>query len=362
MSVLDRVEVLGRANGTGAPVVSIIINNYNYAPFLRDAIESALNQTYPQVEVIIVDDGSTDNSRQIIAEYADRATVVLKENGGQASAFNRGFAASSGDVVIFLDSDDLLDRDIAERVAREFELDPGLAKVQYRLRLVDAQGNPLGGTTPPENLELPSGDLRKRMLRFPDDVRTPPTSGNAFARAVLEQILPMPETPFGRVGADLHLFNLTPLYGRVKSLPGAGGAYRSHGSNHFHRDALSLAQVRKTIRRSNVNHRYLYRHARRLGFSVPAHPSDILSVTFIVNRVASLKLDPLQHPIQDDSAVRLLWLGVKASLRRFDLPLRVRAVYMAWFAVACLAPSRFTERLVGLVFFPHQRRRLGRLV
>src|SRR4051812_9049768 len=87
---------------------SIIIDNYNYGAFLSAAIKSALQQEYPECEVIVVDDGSTDDSREIIATYRDRITAVLKENGGQASAFNAGFRASRGDVVIFLDADDML--------------------------------------------------------------------------------------------------------------------------------------------------------------------------------------------------------------------------------------------------------------
>lgn len=62
------------------PLVSIIINNYNYGRFLREAIDSALNQTYPHVEVIVVDDGSTDGSQEIITSYGDRVIPVLKEN------------------------------------------------------------------------------------------------------------------------------------------------------------------------------------------------------------------------------------------------------------------------------------------
>ncbi len=86
-------------------LASIIVNNYNYGRFLAEAIESALSQTYANTEVIVVDDGSTDNSRDIIASYKDQIIPVLKENGGQASAFNAGFQASSGEVIFFLDAD-----------------------------------------------------------------------------------------------------------------------------------------------------------------------------------------------------------------------------------------------------------------
>ena len=89
-------------------LASIIIDNYNYAGFLREAIESALNQTYQKIEIIVVDDGSTDSSREIISSYGCRVISILKCNGGQNSALNAGFSASRGNVILFLDSDDAL--------------------------------------------------------------------------------------------------------------------------------------------------------------------------------------------------------------------------------------------------------------
>src|SRR5436309_2461294 len=93
---------------TNAGLASIIVNNFNYGRFLREAIDSALNQTWPGVEVIVVDDGSTDDSREIIASYGDRIVPLLKPNEGQNSAFNAGFSVSRGAAIIFLDSDDAL--------------------------------------------------------------------------------------------------------------------------------------------------------------------------------------------------------------------------------------------------------------
>src|SRR3954451_10156846 len=91
-----------------AVLVSIVVNNHNYARFLPAAIDSALAQDHARTEVIVVDDGSTDGSTDVIRRYRDRLHAVLKDNGGQASAFNAGARAARGDVVLFLDADDVL--------------------------------------------------------------------------------------------------------------------------------------------------------------------------------------------------------------------------------------------------------------
>src|SRR3954447_21770694 len=77
---------------------SVVVNNHNYARFLSDAIDSALSQTHPDTEVIVVDDGSTDGSPEVISGYGDNITAILNEWGGQGSAVNAGFAASSGEL------------------------------------------------------------------------------------------------------------------------------------------------------------------------------------------------------------------------------------------------------------------------
>src|SRR5687768_4590814 len=104
------------------PLVSIIINNYNYGRFLAEAIDSALAQTYQNCEVIVVDDGSTDNSRDIIEDYGSKLIPVLKKNGGQSSAFNQSFQVSTGSIICFLDSDDTLSSSAMEKVVDSFRV------------------------------------------------------------------------------------------------------------------------------------------------------------------------------------------------------------------------------------------------
>jgi glycosyltransferase involved in cell wall biosynthesis len=142
-------------------LVSIIIINFNYGRFLRQAIDSALDQTYRPVEVVVVDDGSTDCSREIMRSYGDQIVSVLKKNGGQGSAFNFGFAKTSGEIACFLDSDDALLPDAIERIIALFD-PPDIVKVHWPLWIIDSAGARTGRVKEPE---LPEGDFREIVYR-----------------------------------------------------------------------------------------------------------------------------------------------------------------------------------------------------
>src|SRR5882757_10189722 len=124
----------------GQQPVSIVITNYNYGRYLRSAIDGALAQTYPNVEVIVVDDGSNDGSREIIESYGARVVAIVKANGGHGSALNAGFEASRGEIVMFLDADDELLPEAAVQVVKAWR--PGVAKAQFQLEMIDDRGNP----------------------------------------------------------------------------------------------------------------------------------------------------------------------------------------------------------------------------
>src|SRR5215469_16521569 len=112
MRRLDLIAELGTAperNQMNAPRASIVVTNYNYGRFVARCIDSALAQSYPDTEVVVVDDASRDHSREIIRSYGKRVVpILLERNGGQGAAFNAGFRACRGDVVLFLDADDWL--------------------------------------------------------------------------------------------------------------------------------------------------------------------------------------------------------------------------------------------------------------
>jgi glycosyltransferase involved in cell wall biosynthesis len=209
---------------------SIIVNNYNYGHFLSNAVDSALSQGYPHTEVIVVDDGSTDDSREVIASYGSRVKPILKQNGGMASTYNAGFPLSRGEVIFILDSDDALLPTAVEDACNLFT-DPGVAKVHWPLWEIDDRGNRTGRVIPEQALS--EGDLRDRVIRDgPESQVSPPTSGNAWSRRFLEAVLPMPEAEF-RQHADTYLTTLAAVFGAVKTLAEPHGFYRVHGDNDF---------------------------------------------------------------------------------------------------------------------------------
>ena len=119
--------------------VSIVVLNYNYARFVAAAIESALGQTAEGCEVIVVDNGSTDHSLEVIARYAERVRLVRQPvNIGQGQGYNLGIEAARGEWIVWLDADDMLDPDaIATCLAAA---DADTAKVQYSQRVPVAAG------------------------------------------------------------------------------------------------------------------------------------------------------------------------------------------------------------------------------
>jgi len=344
-----------------APRVSIVVNNYNYARYLPEAVDSALAQDWGNVEVIVVDDGSTDTSRQIIAGYGERITAILQENAGQAAAMNAGFARARGDLVIFLDADDRLHPEAAARVAAAWQATPNAGKLHCLMAEIDAEGRANGTRKPPPYVTPLSGDLRRHYLTFPDDVWRMPTSGNAFPARVLHEILPIPEDEY-RGGADTYLAHLAPLYGPVVLIAEIAADYRVHGANRYQlaRAELNLDRIRRNVSHAAITNRHLAEHAARLGLT-PA-PGGIGSVSFYVNRMISLKLEPERHGIAGDRPWSLVRMGSRAAMRRFDVSGAMRLLYVAWFAGMLASPRPIARRLATWMVFPETRRPLNRLI
>jgi hypothetical protein len=214
---------------------SVVINNHNYATFLGAAIDSALGQVGANVEVVVVDDGSVDASRDVIASYGADITPILKPNGGQASAINVGYDATSAPCVIFLDADDVLADNAAATALAALD---GMTKVHWRLAVIDAEGVPTGNLYP--GYELSSGDRRVNLrTEGPESCLWAPTSGNAWSREFLDSVMPVPEGLY-RGGADTYLCVLAAASGPVGVVPKPLTFYRQHGGNYWASDRLGF--------------------------------------------------------------------------------------------------------------------------
>lgn len=207
--------------------VSIVVTNYNYLSFLPQCIESIRSQD-PD-ELIIVDDGSTDASQDWLLENCSGfAQVICKTNGGQASAMNAGFAASSGDLVWFVDADDVLFPGAIEAVRNAWR--EGFSKLHVRCRLIDGEGHP-GRVFPRSFIPLPQGDI-SAICRLMGAYPSSPTSGNIYDRGYLQAVMPIPEQ-FYRICADAYLHDRAPFRGQLGAISQALVGYRVHGNNAF---------------------------------------------------------------------------------------------------------------------------------
>ncbi len=325
---------------SGRPLVSIIIINYNYGRFLRSAVDSALAQKYPHVEVIAVDDGSTDQSRDVIESYGSRISSVFKPNGGQGSALNAGFAASRGEMVIFLDADDeLLPTAVAEVVEA---WRPGIAKVQFQLEMVDANGAPFGVRAPEFEVFLPNGDLRN-LIRRCGEYPTAPSSGNAFSRAALERLMPLDEQRW-TTPADKPLMTLTPFFGDVVSLRKSLGVYRIHDTNESNLGGRYLDRLHRRLTETPYLPETLCETAKQRGIELD--PRVVGSTLRLVKlRMTSLRLDPATHPIATDTRFGLLFAGIRALVREPNLSMRSQIANAVWLMMMSVSPRKLAAYL-----------------
>lgn len=156
------------------PLVSVVIPCYNQGRYLRYAVESALGQTHGEVEVVIVNDGSSDDTHEVATRYAGnpRVRYVRQENRGLCPARVSGVAASAGEYINFLDSDDILAPDKIEKQLRVIESDPRLAFVYCDIRYIDEAG----AEVPEKN----SGSIAGSRNQLSGDIFTSLFAGGYF--------------------------------------------------------------------------------------------------------------------------------------------------------------------------------------
>ena len=171
------------------PLVSVLMVNYNYQEFIGEAIESVLNQTYRNWELIIIDDGSNDNSVDVICRYGNydkRINLIKKENGGIVSALNVGYKKCNGDIICFLDSDDYFEITKNEKVVNDFIKNPNCGVHFHRMMRINENCKPEGKY--PLISKIPNGWLAHEVLRLGGGmVNVSPTSGISLRREIIKK-------------------------------------------------------------------------------------------------------------------------------------------------------------------------------
>lgn len=211
------------------PLVTALINTHNYARYLPLAINSVLTQTYPKIEIVVVDDGSTDHTAEVLAQYGDRVRAIRTENGGQGHAFNVGIGNANGELIMLLDADDTWMQEKVQLMVDLAAKFPKAAMLYHRFQNIDRDG---GYNGPPQPIGLRSGNFRHTFLRSGGSWEHPIASVLTLRTEHIRRALPLP-TYAVREGADAIISDYCVLTSEIASLPDALTLRRVHGSNLY---------------------------------------------------------------------------------------------------------------------------------
>lgn len=324
--------------------ISIIINNFNYGRFVESAVESALGQTYPHIEVIVVDDGSTDGSREILKKYEGRARVVLKENEGQVSALNTGWRIATGQMIAFLDSDDSLFPDAMETVINAWK--PEIVKMQFPLQILGPEGS-TGFVMP--RARLSEGNLLSRLLKTGRYISAP-TSGNVYSRGFLEKILPIPEPEWDH--GDAYINNSAPFYGAVGAIHRPLGFYRVHGnsmSSAINDGTVDLMQLEKLMRHAYLEKSLIESLAKNRGLE--------FSPSLVVSHWMHLKLSLSLYRLKTRPGLYRMKVLLQSALamtgsvmRTDELTPFVKIQHIVWAISVAVLPDAAANKFIQLAF------------
>jgi glycosyltransferase involved in cell wall biosynthesis len=330
--------------------LSIIIPNYNYARYVGTAIRSALDVRWPKVEVIVVDDGSTDDSLAVIESFASEVTVVRQPNSGQVASCINGFRRSTGDFIIFLDSDDRLDPEVMNELAAVWS--PDACKYQFQMRVIDANGNPTGSVLP-QYYKCPKPEDIREWVKSAGGYPTPPGSGNAYTRSFVQYIFGF-KTDFVDRAPDSYLLAAAPAIGDIVTIPKPVVDYRVHGENYSANLRLDDTRPGRELGLAQRRRAFFLEIAHSVGFEASSEALE-RNLNFACLRASSYALRPDLHPIPADSAVRILRSGLRAGRSRQGFSPSQSWALVVWIFFVTLGPRALQRSLVGWRYAPAQR-------
>jgi glycosyltransferase involved in cell wall biosynthesis len=317
------------------PFVSVLIDTYNHERFIEKAIVSVLEQDFPASdrEIIVVDDGSTDGTAEIVRKFEPQVRLVRKANGGQASAFNAGIPECSGEVVAFLDGDDWWAQKKLSLVIPVFARDPKIGMVGHGTIMMLPDGK--------EFTEVLSAGHRYslqtveggRMFRSRKSFLG---TRSTIRASILKKVLPVPETI--RIEADEFVFTMAAALGEVEILPEALFFYRLHSGNLYSQHGFNVNNVRRKQQSIAELARNLELRLREVGTSN--------AIAQAVVHAIQVEADQLR--LSADGGMP--WETVRTELDMYhqlhgDAPWSHRAFKYATLLPAYFVPPRFYYRV-----------------
>lgn len=214
------------------PVISVLIDTYNHERFIKKAITSVLEQDFPESEreILVLDDGSTDRTPEIVRGFGPKVRLLRKSNGGQASVFNFGIPKCRGDIICFLDGDDWWEPRKLSIVTKELETHPDIGTIGHGIYEVDEQGRRLREIGPTRVYESRLRNTREGLEFLPLRAFLG-TSRLTLRKKIACQALPLPLTL--RIEADEFLSTVTTALGVSLVLKDPLTNYRLHTGNLF---------------------------------------------------------------------------------------------------------------------------------
>jgi glycosyltransferase involved in cell wall biosynthesis len=283
------------------PFVSVLIDTYNHERFIEEAVSSVLTQDFPAAgrEILVVDDGSTDRTPEILGKFTSQIRLLRKPNGGQASAFNHGIPHCRGGIVAFLDGDDWWAPNKLSAVVDAFAADPAVGLVGHSITEVLASGarrSELVRDSPHFRIDSAAGArifrLRKSFLG---------TSRMAFRAELLRRIGPVPETLV--IEADEFLFTLGAFFSEVLLLREPLTFYRLQGQNLYQLSDHDLSFLRRK-------------------YDVLLALADALRLRFVEEGVSAAICGVIVDAIQTEADIIRLSLGEGSPLDTFRAEIR----------------------------------------
>lgn len=301
--------------------VGVVVPAFNAESFIDEAIHSAMDQTRPPDEIIVVDDGSNDRTAAIAMSTGDeRVTVLRQANGGVASALNSAFTASRSDILCLLDADDMFLPTKIERICAVFAQNPDVGLVGHRLLPIDAAFRMVGPAFP---RAMEAGDLAAAILENHGTFRHPPASGLSFRRSASSLAFPLPTDL--RVFVDGYLAAAVGLAAPVLFLRETLSLYRVHESNMSGLPRANAASIRKARVQAQALATAFHRDFHTTGYPTAFYAAELDLALAIVEGTP--------------------FTGRRALLAH--LPREPRRRHGVWWLLI-LAPTSISRRALGL--------------